>query len=194
MTMDPLTMIRAMRQRPDIEVEGDEQSQPVKFRRARSVRGRDLGDIPMRPGDPGYASKIPEATPTSEEISQGDPASSWQEQAAGGAPVPLPPSAVHQRIAIYCGRGDLFVLAVEEAPDWDTTYQKKMDGQMILVMRPIFKQLGVKFLDKTGGELDELSFDTAGDSNPAPSTATGRTERSEGEAQAKPARRRRETS
>lgn len=58
-----------------------------------------------------------------------------------------------RRVFITCGRGDTFVIAVEEGPEWEAVYQSKYDLQTVRAILPIIRALGVRLLDRTGGEL-----------------------------------------
>lgn len=75
-----------------------------------------------------------------------------------GVPPVLTPSTVHggagdRRVFITCGRGDSFVLAVEEGPEWEAVWQAKYDLQTVLAILPILRALGTRILDRSGGEL-----------------------------------------
>lgn len=118
-----------------------------------------VGDIVMGPGDPGWTSKVPPPDKDGSTADALDVLKQAAEAAAAAAPVqeaaPIAAPAT-KRVAIYCGRGDQFVVAVEEAPDWDVVKSWKHDGPTAVVIQKVLLVLGVKVQDKTGGELDEL--------------------------------------
>lgn len=71
------------------------------------------------------------------------------------------PGGGSRRVFITCGRGDSFVVAVEEGPDWDACWQGKFGAQTVLAFLPILRALGVKILDRTGGELTAAGMEMA---------------------------------
>jgi len=60
------------------------------------------------------------------------------------------------RVAVYVGRNDQFVVAVESAPDWDSTETFKVQEPELLAMVKMVRALGIKVVDKTGGDLAAL--------------------------------------
>jgi hypothetical protein len=58
-----------------------------------------------------------------------------------------------QRVALYVGRGDTYVVSVESAPDWDATQSFKVPPAQVLPLIYMARALGVKIYDKTGGDL-----------------------------------------
>lgn len=122
------------------------------------LRG-DVGEIAMGPGDPGWNAKIPppEKDASTVEALEELKAQIPSDLVAAGVPnTPAPDAPVTKRVAFYCGRGESFVVAVEEAPDWDMVESWKHDGATVLVIQKVLQALGIKTQDKTGGELNEL--------------------------------------
>lgn len=79
---------------------------------------------------------------------------SYTESAANG--LASPAASAQRRVAVYVGRGDAFVLKVEEnPPDWDDVYTRKMSREQVLLVLPVLRVLGIKIKDLTGGELDD---------------------------------------
>jgi len=58
-----------------------------------------------------------------------------------------------RRVALYVGRGDMYVIAVEEAPDWDTLESFKVADADVPRMILMARALGARIADKTGGDL-----------------------------------------
>lgn len=58
-----------------------------------------------------------------------------------------------RRVAIYVGKGETYVVAVESAPDWDTQEAFKVPEDRVLGLVRLARALGVKVADKTGGDL-----------------------------------------
>lgn len=87
----------------------------------------------------------------------------------GPAPSSEPSQAVQQRAAIYCGRGDKFVLAIEQAPDWDAVYSKSMLVEALDETLDVLRALSIKITDKTGGELTTARLEAEQRANPRPS-------------------------
>ena len=77
--------------------------------------------------------------------------------------IPSTPTPTH-RVAVYVGKADTYVVAVESSPDWDTEESFKVaDTEVVLLVR-LARALGVKVTDKTGGDLVGLEADSAGKS------------------------------
>lgn len=68
-------------------------------------------------------------------------------------PPPATPPAAQRRVAVYVGRGDTFVVAVEEAPEWDAVETFKVAEDRVLDLVKLARALDIKVQDKTGGEL-----------------------------------------
>jgi hypothetical protein len=67
-----------------------------------------------------------------------------------------------QRVALYVGRGDTYVVAIEAAPDWDAVQTFKVDPSLVLPLIQMARALGVKVSDKTGGDLLMLEQEHGG--------------------------------
>jgi hypothetical protein len=68
------------------------------------------------------------------------------------------PAAPTFRVAVYVGRGDdMYVVAAEQAPDWDTVRSFKVESRNVMPMVNLVRALGIKVSDKTGGDLVALS-------------------------------------
>ena len=111
-----------------------------------SIKGVPVDTLDKRPGRPGY-----------QEIFQGSMAPEVG-QVAPSTNVPSTKasnSSTNIRVAIYLGRGDSFVVNVEEAPEWDTVDGGafKMDPQTVLSLCAVLRVVGIKIKDCTGGEL-----------------------------------------
>lgn len=61
-----------------------------------------------------------------------------------------------KRVAVYVGKNDTYVVAVETAPDWDTAEAFKVPESKVLDLVKLARALGVKVSDKTGGDLAAL--------------------------------------
>ena len=65
-------------------------------------------------------------------------------------------TGVNQRVAFYAAREEgLYVVMVEEAPDWDASRQWRMSGMIVAALVPLLQALGVKLKD-CSGELGHL--------------------------------------
>ena len=58
-----------------------------------------------------------------------------------------------KRVAIYCGRDEMFVLCVERAPEWESVESWRLAESVVRPLVSILVALGVNVIDKTGGEL-----------------------------------------
>lgn len=116
----------------------------------------DMGMLSAMPGTPGYAAKMAVLQKSPEEPS----------------PLILPPQnmpvadtlmgvGADKRVAIYVGRGTDFVVAVEEAPEWDAVDQWKLAPELLLALVPVLRALGVKLSDRSGGEFKQLERDAS---------------------------------
>lgn len=61
-----------------------------------------------------------------------------------------------RRVAVYVGRNDTYVIAVEQAPDWDSVESFKVAEDRVLDLVKLARALGIKVADKTGGDLVAL--------------------------------------
>jgi len=145
----------------------------------------DLHNLAMVPGTPGYNSRIPkppcyrcgedhhpnmdyghpwEAEPVHDEPVS---ASAIMRRPAldAGAVIPEPASNISpgQRVALYVGRGDTYVISVERAPDWDADTTFKVSPDMVVSLIAMARALGVKISDKTGGDLLMLEQESNND-------------------------------
>jgi hypothetical protein len=165
MQPDALEMFRAMR--PEAPTASDGVRPAGKLPQGAP----DLHSLAMVPGTPGYNSRIPlppcaqcgeDHVPTH---NYGHP---WMAQQFHDEPVsagsvsrrpvvPLNPVAVSEvperRVTLYVGRHDTYVIAVEEAPEWDTLESFKVADSEVLYMIRMARALGAKVTDKTGGDL-----------------------------------------
>lgn len=171
--MDAMEMLRSARPRPSPN--GD-----IRPLSAGEVNGRPLDELSTTPASPLYRSKVPPPpcfacgedhvpgrTYTHEwqpeppvEQAQNTELFKQMTEANGFAPLaPVPAMAPAQRVAVYVGRGDKYVVAVECSPDWDSTETFKVDPQGVMPLVKMARALGVKVQDKTGGDLVELETD-----------------------------------
>jgi len=66
------------------------------------------------------------------------------------------------RVALYVGRGDTYVVAVEAAPDWDSVETFRVEPAYVLALVKLARALNVKIVDKTGGDLLMLEQEDVG--------------------------------
>lgn len=136
----------------------------------------------MVPGTPGYSARIPR--PPCYQCGEDHVPNmhynhDWQAEPVHDEPVSAsavmrrPAPAVYdvpegasnspsQRVALYVGRGDTYVVAVEQAPDWDAVHTFKVEPDMVLALINLARALGVKISDKTGGDLLMLEQEYGG--------------------------------
>jgi hypothetical protein len=81
-------------------------------------------------------------------------------------PEPVPPALrehiqASTRVAVYVGRHDLYVVAVETSPEWESTQTFKVNDAELVVMIRMVRALGIKVVDKTGGDLASLESEHA---------------------------------
>jgi hypothetical protein len=81
--------------------------------------------------------------------------------------------SVARRVALYVGRNDTYVVAIEEAPDWDSVHSFKVDAEMVLPLISMARALGAKIADKTGGDLVMLEQEATDVSQHAQAHAGG---------------------
>jgi len=170
MSSDALELFRAARPQGPPVPTGD-------IRAPSSNRSRELHGLAMVPGQPGYNERIPKP-PCFQCGEDHWPNQSydhpWTPEPAPihDEPVQASPSfrrtevievAPAQRLAIYVGRGDAFVLTVESPPDWDSVESWKVPDDQVIQIIKVVRALGIKIADKTGGELTSLGMhDDAG--------------------------------
>jgi len=169
MAGDALDLFRAMRPQGPPTPTGD-------IRAPASNRSRELHGLAMVPGQPGYNERIPRPPcfrcgedhwPNQSYDHQ------WEQEPApvhdepvSASPAFRRPDVIEQaraqlRAAIYVGRGDMYVVAIESAPDWDSTETYRVNSTELLLMVKLIRSLGIKVADKTGGDLVMLEQEMA---------------------------------
>jgi hypothetical protein len=137
----------------------------------------DLHNLAMVPGTPGYNARIPKPAcftcgedhhpnvdyghPWAAEPVHDEPvsASAIMRRPPPDVPVAEPSDfpavqpVLQQRVALYVGRGDTYVIAVEQAPDWESAQTFKVQPEQVVPLIQMARALGVKVFDKTGGDL-----------------------------------------
>jgi hypothetical protein len=170
MTDDALGIFNAMRPPSPQAGEG--------IRAPASSRSRELHDLAMVPGSPGYTARIPRPpchacgedhfpgreydhpwTPEpvaihDEPVSASSIVRRPQIVDAEAQPVPF-------RVALYVGRGDTYVVAVEYPPEWDTRTAFRVPSDQVMPLIEMARALEVKITDKTGGDLFMLESEYA---------------------------------
>jgi hypothetical protein len=143
---------------------------------AGEINGRPLDELSTSPTSPLYRSKIP--LPPCHQCGEDHiPGKSyghnWMPE-----PEPLkepelhyvhaiepsqivPATPLRKRVAVYVGRSDTYIVAVETPPDWDTEQSFKTTGEEALLMVRMARALGTKIADKTGGDLAALAQDAS---------------------------------
>lgn len=179
MSDDAMTLFNAMRP-PSIGPSED--IRPVAARRpVQTVGGsRDLHDLAMVPGSAAYRARIPRPPcfQCAEDHVAGqaydhdwmpEPQPVHDEPVAASAVLRRSPSTQvvevaqpNQRLALYVGRGDTYVISVEQAPDWDAVSTFKVPPEMVMPLINLARALGTRISDKTGGDLLMLEQDYAG--------------------------------
>jgi hypothetical protein len=71
------------------------------------------------------------------------------------------PTVAAKRVAVYVGKSDTYVVAVEVSPDWDTEASFKVTDSEVVLLVKLARALGVKVQDKTGGDLVGLEEESA---------------------------------
>lgn len=142
-----------------------------------------LNGIANLPGDPGYLDKIPPAADLGDAppLPRGTliPTYAGDEVfAADGhdcSAVLIAPRPQH-RVAIYSGRAEnSFNVIVESAPDWDTLTQRRCTVEEVDLLLGFLDTLGIKTVDKTGGDLDEaIEYVRARNATPTPINANSK--------------------
>jgi len=134
----------------------------------------------MVPGSPGYNARIPKPPCYrcgEDHVPGRDYGHDWEPEprqvhdepvAAGpsfsrrsGTVVEVQVDTSAQRVALYVGRGDTYVISVEEAPDWDAVTTFRVGPDMVLPLVQLARALRVKIADKTGGDLVMLEEEDA---------------------------------
>lgn len=188
MSIDPMALVNEARPTSAVDLG---QRVPGALRRARETQTQDhsgnvrnVDELETRPGTAAYNSKIP-PPPCALCAQDHQPGRTYDHEyrhpgdlvlTPGGQYMPVPsetavaPSvatpgvtAGTQRVNIIPGRGeDVFILSIEEAPDWDLRDSWKLTASEILPMLPILRGLGVKVRDNTAGELVALELERRG--------------------------------
>ena len=173
MTDDAMSLFQAVRhQSPQ---RGEDIRVPTS-----SGQGRDLHGLAMNPGSPSYRERIPKPPChkcgedhfpgreydhpwTPEPVAVHDEPVSATSMVRRPQVIDVEPAASTPtvRLAVYVGRGDAFVVAVEESPDWDTVESWKVPDSEVIQILKVVRALGVKVADKTGGELTSLGMHDA---------------------------------
>jgi hypothetical protein len=132
---------------------------------------RDLHQLAMVPGSAAYRARIPrppcyqcgEDHYPMREYSHDwtpEPPPIHDEPVSAAAISRRPPVIEQQveataarRVALYVGRNDTYVIAIEEAPDWDNLESFRVTADQVLPMITMARALRAKVVDKTGGDL-----------------------------------------
>lgn len=186
MTDDAMTLFNAMRPPP---IGSSDDIRLTQGRPVPTVGGaRDLHDLAMVPGSPAYNARIPRPPcyACGEDHFPGreynhpwieGPSQVHDEPVSASAVLRRPPTAQTvevvpladsaRRLALYVGRGDTYVVAIETAPDWDSIQSFKVTPEQVLPLVNIARALGAKVADKTGGDLLMLEQEAQGASQHA---------------------------
>lgn len=139
------------------------------------INGRSLDELSVNPASPNYRSRLP-PPPCSRCGEDHVPGHTYDHNYELEAPQrdyvhsivppayeppPSLPSPSPQRVAIYVGRNDTYVVAVEAAPDWDVTVSFKVREDRLLDLVNLARALQIKVVDKTGGDLVQLEQEHA---------------------------------
>jgi hypothetical protein len=183
---DALEMFRAMRNglnAPGAEMgSGQQDIRPAGNHAVETVGGSvDLHDLAMVPGSAAYRARIPKPPcyQCGEDHFPGRPYDhEWTPEPPPIHDEPVSATAVmhrpsptatildvqptsSRRVALYVGRNDTYVVAVEAAPDWDTVISFKVPSELVLPLVSLARALDVKVADKTGGDLFMLEEEDA---------------------------------
>lgn len=180
MSDDAMTLFNAMRP-PSLAPSGEDIRPVAQRRPVQTVGGsRDLHDLAMVPGSAAYRARIPKppcfqcgedhvAGQAYDHEWMADPPPVHDEPVAASAILRRGPSTQvvevaqpNQRVALYVGRGDTYVLSVETAPDWDAAVTFKVEPDMVMPLINMARALGTRISDKTGGDLLMLEQEYAG--------------------------------
>jgi len=140
--------------------------------------GGDLHSLAMIPGTPGYNARIPRppcyrcgedhvpGLAYDHDWSAEPPAVHDEPVSATAIRRPAPVTydveahdttriaeTPQQRVGLYIGRDDTYVIIVERAPDWDGFESFKVNPSEVVPMINLVRALGIKVSDKTGGDL-----------------------------------------
>ena len=153
---DAMDMFNAMRP-PSPAIGGD-------IRQSSS----DLHNLAMVPGSPAYNQRIPKPPcwqcgedhfpgRSYDHAWMAEPVQIHDEPVAASAVVRRPQvvevAQPSYRVALYVGRNDTYVVAVEQAPDWESVESFRATEGKVLPLIWMARALGVKVIDKTGGDL-----------------------------------------
>lgn len=118
----------------------------------------DLRELGGSPTSPGYRDRIPPPAQgqVGDAISVGPNGEQRlilpnPEEQTQGAPTPAPMTS--RRVSLLVGRGEDFVLCVEEPPDWESVESLKLTPDGVKIVIPILRLLGIKLVDRTAGDL-----------------------------------------
>jgi len=167
---DPMGFMRAAR--PQMPANGD--IRPIA---TGEINGRPLDELNTNPASPTYRSKLP--PPPCYQCGedhvpgksyghnwQPEPVPEPERHYVHSIEPPMPPELrehiqASMRVAVYVGRGDKYVVAVETAPDWDSEQTFKVTDAEAVVMLRMVRALNIKVVDKTGGDLAALESDAS---------------------------------
>ena len=128
----------------------------------------DLHNLAMVPGSPAYNQRIPKPPcwqcgedhfpgRSYDHTWMAEPVQVHDEPVAASAVVRRPQvvevAQPSYRVALYVGRNDTYVVAVEQAPDWESVESFRATEGKVLPLIWMARALGVKVIDKTGGDL-----------------------------------------
>jgi len=148
-------------------------------RPAAQAIGRDLPA--SLPGQPGYRERIPPPDgPAIGEVGPDGTVRPPEVPVVDPSPFPSPgltaaagaPTLSTRRVVIYCGRrDDDFILSVETSPDEDPIYNRKFNVELLLCVLDVVRSLGVRIVDRTGGELKSYEIALRARDEQAPARA-----------------------
>lgn len=132
------------------------------------------------PGQPGYTSRIPPPDgPAIGEVAD-NPVPYAMDVPAIPVPIPqigslmagAPPP---RRVVVYCGRGEDFIVSVEESQDDDALFSKRYSLETLMPILDVVRALGIKVIDRTGGELQshEITLRASREQGPARAATNG---------------------
>lgn len=170
MSTDALDLFRATRPQGPPVPTGD-------IRAPTSNRSNELHSLAMVPGSPSYNARIPKPpcyacgedhfpTRSYDHEWTPEPAQFHDEPVSANPSFRRPEQMTEQiqafRVALYVGRGDTYVVAVETPPDWDQATSWKVEPALVLPLINLARALGQKVIDRTGGDLVMLEQEYAG--------------------------------
>lgn len=174
MAADPMEFMRAAR--PQMPHTAD-----IRPLSTGEINGRSLDELSTTPASPLYRSKLPpppclscgedhvpnrsytheyQREPAPQQQSLPQSAYVTYEEESHNTKLDFP-RAADQRVGLYIGRNDRYVLIVERAPDWDGFESFKIDSGMVVPMIRLVRALGIRVSDKTGGDLAALESDAS---------------------------------